>query len=104
MSAVFLLFKPISEQQIYLEKKHTPLKYPNKQTKTKQANKKQKTSNTIARKAHLEPYANFFLQSSLYFTSQKDQSTSSKTMEKCYMESCNHEGIFRESPLDKKEK
>lgn len=90
MSAVSLLFEPISERQIYLEKKKTNPKHVEKKK-------------TIAEKAHFELYAHLFtVFPVLHFSI--DQSTSSKTVEKCYTESCKHKGIFTESPLEKKVK
>lgn len=86
MSAVSLLFEPISKRQIYLEKKE------------------KKTQNTIAEKAHFELYAHLFFPVFPVLHFSTDQSTSSKTIEKCYAESCKLEGIFTESPLEKKVK
>lgn len=56
------------------------------------------------REAHFEPYTHLFFTVFPVPHFSVDQSTSSKTTEKCYGENCTHEGIFRESPLEEKVK
>lgn len=56
------------------------------------------------REAHFEPYTHLFFTVFPVPHFSVDQSTHSKTIEKCYAEGCTHEGNFRESPLEEKVK